>query len=161
LKDIIVGIDPGSRITGYGVIGLEGKQTHYIASGCIKITQTDVAQKLLQIQSSLKELLEEYRPSMAAIEDVFVHQNPRGALKLGQARGVAIATVAHYGLSVHEYSPRLIKQAVVGSGSADKTQVQFMVRHLLKLSSSLQTDAADALAVALTHACLHDSPLLA
>lgn len=149
---IILGIDPGSRITGYGIIRAEGSQHQYLASGCIRVNQTNHAERLKQIFTDLQLVIQTYQPVEACIEQVFFHQNPGGALKLGQARGVAMAVAALAEMSVAEYSARQIKQSVVGYGAAKKSQVQQMVCKLLNLSGAPQADAADALAVALCHA---------
>lgn len=149
---IILGIDPGSNVTGYGLINFENKKPSYIASGTLRISATTLDQRLQQIFSGMREVIGTYRPDEAAIEQVFFHQNPNTALKLGHARGVAIVAASMDGLSVAEYSPRAIKQAVVGYGAAKKEQVQQMVAQLLKLKSLPQEDAADALAVAICHA---------
>ena len=148
----ILGIDPGSRLTGYGIICVEGNRSSYLTSGCIRVTASSLGERLQQIFAGLQEIIQTYNPVEAAIEQVFVHQNPGSALKLGQARGVAIVAVAGAALPVAEYSARQVKQAVVGHGAAKKEQVQHMVRVLLNLSGKLQADAADALGVALCHA---------
>ena len=149
---IILGVDPGSRITGYGIIRVEGRTIEYIDSGCIRVGEKPMAERLQTIFQSLALLIGEYRPEEFAIEQVFMARNPDSALKLGQARGAAIVAATQATLPVAEYSARQIKQAVVGKGSAEKTQVQHMVRHLLDLPGTPQADAADALAVALCHA---------
>ena len=149
---IVLGIDPGSRITGYGVIDVTNAKPRYIASGCIRIKADDLAQKLAQVYAGVAELIARHRPAEFAIEQVFMAKNADSALKLGQARGTAIVCAANHGLPVHEYAPRLIKQAVTGTGAADKAQVQHMVTAILGLSVTPQADAADALAIALTHA---------
>jgi len=149
---IILGIDPGSRITGYGVIESNGKTHRYIDSGCIRIEGDELSERLHQIDSGMIAIIERHRPECGAIEQIFMHRNPGGALKLGQARGVAIATMARYVLPVAEYSARQIKQAVVGYGAATKEQVQHMVCQLLDLPRAPQADAADALAIAISHA---------
>lgn len=154
---IILGVDPGSRITGYGIIRAEGRQLEYIDSGCIRVGEKPVAERLQVIFQSLATLISEYRPQEFAIEQVFMARNPDSALKLGQARGAAIVSAANSGLPVHEYSARQVKQAVVGTGGADKSQVQHMVQALLSLSRTPQADAADALAVALCHAHMSQS----
>ncbi len=146
---IIIGIDPGSRHTGYGIIKWQKNQTHYIDCGCIHLAAASLAERLQKIFSALQEIVKQYQPDEAAIEQVFMHQNPNSALKLGQARGAAIVAL---GLSVAEYSARQVKQSVVGYGAADKKQVQNMVKRLLNISHELQADAADALAIALCHA---------
>ncbi|MAC45340.1 crossover junction endodeoxyribonuclease RuvC [Oceanospirillum beijerinckii] len=149
---IILGIDPGSRKTGYGVIRLEGHKIHYIASGFIRITGDTLADKLQQVYAGVSEVIAQYRPEQFAIEQVFMSKNADSALKLGQARGVAIVAAANHGLPVSEYAARLVKQAVAGKGSADKVQIQHMVASILKLNDLPQSDAADALAIAITHA---------
>ncbi|WP_339799687.1 crossover junction endodeoxyribonuclease RuvC [uncultured Marinobacter sp.] len=154
---IILGVDPGSRITGYGIIRTQGRVTEYIDSGCIRVGERPMAERLQVIFQSLGTLIGEYRPDEFAIEQVFMARNPDSALKLGQARGVAIVSAANSGLAVHEYSARQVKQAVVGTGAADKSQVQHMVQMLLSLSRKPQADAADALAIALCHAHMSQS----
>ncbi|MBS1248281.1 MAG: ruvC [Proteobacteria bacterium] len=148
----LLGIDPGSRITGYGILDMDGPRSRYVASGCI---QTDSArplpERLKTIFEGVARVIREYQPAEAAAEQVFMHRNPDSALKLGQARGAALCAVVMAGLPVSEYAPRAIKQAVVGSGAADKAQVQRMVALLLDLPESPQADAADALAVAICH----------
>ncbi|MCO4798542.1 MAG: crossover junction endodeoxyribonuclease RuvC [Colwelliaceae bacterium] len=161
---IILGIDPGSRITGYGVIKKEGRILSYLGSGCIKAFSTkkedadeDFSQRLQTIFAGVSELIIQFKPELFAIEQVFMGVNPGGALKLGQARGAAIVAATNNDLPVAEYSARQIKQSVVGTGAADKTQVQHMVKSILKLPGTPQADAADALAVALCHAHSQDS----
>lgn len=156
---IILGIDPGSRLTGYGVIKQQGRSFQYLGSGCIKATAqgNDLAQRLQIIFAGISELIIQYQPDMFAIEQVFMAKNPDSALKLGQARGAAIVAATNTGLSIWEYSARQIKQSVVGTGAADKIQVQHMVKSILKLAATPQADAADALAVALCHAHSYDS----
>jgi crossover junction endodeoxyribonuclease RuvC len=148
---IILGIDPGSRITGYGIIKQVGAKAEYLGSGCIRMQGDELAPRLKQIFDGVSEIISQFRPTEFAIEQVFLAKNPASALKLGQARGAAIVAATNHDLPVAEYSARQIKQAVVGKGSADKIQVQHMVTYLLKLSASPQADAADALAVALCH----------
>jgi len=148
---IILGIDPGSRITGYGVIKSEKGKFSYIDSGCIRTKSESLAIKLKQIYEGVSQIIELYKPDEMAIEQVFMARNPDSALKLGQARGAAIVATTKFDIPVSEYSARQIKQAVVGTGGADKTQVQHMVTALLKLTSTPQADAADALGVALCH----------
>ncbi|MCC2666191.1 MAG: ruvC [Gammaproteobacteria bacterium] len=146
---IIIGIDPGSRMTGYGLIRLEGNKTFYLDSGCIRVTAENTGIRLQQIYNALKAIIQQYQPHEAAIEQIFMHQNPGSALKLGQARGAAIASLD---LPVSEYSARQVKLSVVGFGAAKKEQVQHMVLQLLSMTGELQADAADALAIALCHA---------
>jgi crossover junction endodeoxyribonuclease RuvC len=149
---IILGIDPGSRVTGYGVIRVEKHRHHYLASGCIRMGDIEVSERLQKIFHGIREITSVHQPHEVAIEQIFMHQNPGGALKLGQARGVAIVAAALHGIPVAEYSARQVKQSVVGYGAAQKNQVQQMVKALLNLSGLPQADAADALAVALCHA---------
>ena len=148
----ILGIDPGSRVTGYGVIDMVGVKPCYVASGCIRTAEGALEQRLAQIYAGLSEVVGLHRPSQVAIERVFMAKNPDSALKLGQARGVALVCIANHGLGLAEYAARQIKQAVTGQGGADKEQVQHMVQRLLKLPGLPQADAADALATALCHA---------
>lgn len=149
--NIILGIDPGSRLTGYGVIQQTGGRFQYLASGCIRLADTALPERLLSIFNGVTEIIRQTQPTVFAIEQVFMARNADSALKLGQARGVAIVAARYAGLEVFEYSARQVKQAVVGTGAAEKTQVQHMVRTLLSLPSNPQADAADALAVALCH----------
>lgn len=149
---VILGIDPGSRITGFGVVKRTGQKIEYIVSGCIRTGDGSLAERLDKIFISVSEIIETYKPEQFAIEQVFMGKNVDSALKLGQARGVAIVAAAHLGLPVAEYSARTIKQAVVGKGSATKEQVQQMVQYLLKLPGKPQEDAADGLAIAICHA---------
>jgi crossover junction endodeoxyribonuclease RuvC len=149
---VILGIDPGSQITGYGVIKVEGKNNIYLASGCVKTSKQQPGQNLRQIFEGLTEIIATYQPVEVSIEQIFMHRNPNSAIKLGEARGVAIVAASVHSLLIAEYSARQIKQSVVGYGAAKKEQVQHMVKYLLHLSSVPQPDAADALAVALCHA---------
>ncbi|MGD8911878.1 MAG: crossover junction endodeoxyribonuclease RuvC [Candidatus Thiodiazotropha sp.] len=151
----IIGIDPGSRQTGYGLIDSDGMHSVYLSHGVIKLSGDPLPPRLGEIFATLCGLIQEYRPQVMAIEEVFVAKNPSSALKLGQARGAAICAAVHCGLSVAEYTPTRIKQALVGTGRADKTQVQHMVKMILGLQQKPQADAADALAVALSHAHTH------
>lgn len=160
MKKIILGIDPGSRITGYGIVQTDGVRNIYLASGCINTTGKDLSLRLAQIYSGITEVVRLYSPDEAAIEQVFVNRNVNSALKLGHARGVAIAAVAMQKLKVAEYTPRRIKLSVVGYGAADKLQVQHMVKSLLNLSGKIAADAADALAVALCHSFTQKSAAL-
>jgi len=150
---IILGIDPGSRITGFGLISsVGGQKIQYIASGCIRTGKGELPERLQTIYEGVTQLIEEYCPQEFAIEQVFMGRNADSALKLGQARGVAILAAQLQSLPVHEYAPRTIKQAVAGTGAADKTQIQYMVQRVLSLPGLPQADAADALAIALCHA---------
>ncbi len=151
---IILGIDPGSRITGYGIIEVVKGQSRYVDSGCIRIKindQTTLSDRLRQIHEGIQTIINRYQPTEVAIEQVFLSRNVDSALKLGHARGAAMVAAACLGHQVAEYSARQIKQAVVGTGAADKIQVQHMICAILKLTKSPQADAADALAVALCH----------
>ncbi|MGB0496132.1 MAG: crossover junction endodeoxyribonuclease RuvC, partial [Kangiellaceae bacterium] len=139
---VILGIDPGSRITGFGVVRMQGQNIEYIASGCIKVKDGILSDKLNQIFDCISQVVQEYKPDEAAIEQVFMSKNADSALKLGQARGAAMVAMAQHALSVSEYSARQIKQAVVGTGAADKSQVQHMITSLLNLNASPQADAA-------------------
>ncbi|HEX2548396.1 MAG TPA: crossover junction endodeoxyribonuclease RuvC [Gammaproteobacteria bacterium] len=152
---IILGIDPGSRVTGYGVIRMEGNQSMYVTCGCIRTMTLQGAERLQQIFHELQQVVQEYQPIEAAIEQVFMHQNPSSALKLGQARGAAMAAVT---IPIAEYSARQVKQSIVGFGAAKKEQVQHMVQRLLSINEKLQADAADALAIALCHAHMRLAP---
>lgn len=149
---VILGIDPGSRVTGYGVIERRHNKFVYLASGCIRVGDHSLDVRLNNIFNAVSDIIRQFAPKQFAIEQVFMARNPDSALKLGQARGAAIVAATQAELPVSEYSARQIKQAVVGKGSAEKTQVQHMVKHLLELSGTPQSDAADALAVALCHA---------
>ncbi|NKB47003.1 MAG: crossover junction endodeoxyribonuclease RuvC [Legionellales bacterium] len=149
---VILGIDPGSRITGYGVIHSNGQQHRYVTCGCIRIQAEALSQRLQQVFDGIREVMHEYQPDEVAVEQVFMQQNANAALKLGQARGAAIVAAAVHMVPVAEYSARQIKQAVVGYGAASKEQVQHMIRSLLRLTRQPQADAADALAVAICHA---------
>lgn len=149
----IIGIDPGSRITGYGVIVSERGKLNFVACGVIKTsTEQSFAHRLNQIFDGINEVIQIHQPDVAAVEDVFLAKNPRSALKLGQARGAAVVAAMQNGLAVYDYSPKLVKQGVAGYGQAAKDQVQHMVRVLLGLNGSPSSDAADALAVAICHA---------
>ncbi|GAB5606401.1 crossover junction endodeoxyribonuclease RuvC [Sideroxyarcus sp. TK5] len=148
----ILGIDPGLRVTGFGVIDKEGQKLHYVASGCIKTPAGELPERLKVILSSLGEVIAQHLPELAVVEKVFVNVNPQSTLLLGQARGAAICAAVQAGLPVSEYTALQIKQAVVGNGHADKEQVQAMVQRLLNLSGTPSPDAADALACAICHA---------
>lgn len=153
----ILGIDPGSRFTGYGIIELDGDQATSLGCGVIKAGTGEFPERLGIIFNGIREVSESFAPEQVAIESVFVSKNAGSALKLGQARGAAICAAVSLGIPIAEYSPRSVKQAIVGRGSADKVQVQHMVRVLLKLKEKLAEDAADALAVALCHQHTHQT----
>ncbi len=149
----ILGIDPGSRITGYGIIESDRGNLVFVACGVVKTTPNyPFANRLNEIFDGINEVIQLHDPEVAAIEEVFLSQNPGTAIKLGQARGAAVVAAMQNGLSVSDYSPRKIKQAVAGYGQAEKEQVQHMVRVLLNLKGMPSNDAADALAVAICHA---------
>ena len=148
----ILGIDPGSRLTGYGIIEMQAGRAIWVGSGCIRIKGDDLASRLRILVDGLADILDQHQPASVAVEQVFMHRNADSALKLGQARGAAISVVAGRRLPVHEYTPTQIKKAIVGKGNAAKAQVQHMVKAMLGLSHLPQEDAADALAVALCHA---------
>lgn len=149
----ILGVDPGLRITGFGVIEKSGNQLVYVASGCIRTDgDASLPTRLGTIYAGLRELVAQHRPDQAAVEIVFVNVNPQSTLLLGQARGAAITALVADRLDVAEYTALQVKQAVVGNGHADKTQVQHMVRRLLALPGDPSPDAADALACAIAHA---------
>lgn len=148
----ILGIDPGSRITGYGVIEVSGQHFRYIDSGCIRIKSESFPEKLKEIYQGIEQVIQLTQPTAVAIEQVFVKKNIGGALKLGQARGAAICACVMNSLPVDEYLPNQVKKAVVGRGHATKEQIQHMVVTHLGLSRAPQADAADALAIAICHA---------
>lgn len=149
---LILGVDPGSRLTGYGIINAVGNRLEYVTCGCIRLPDVDHPQRLKQIFDSLCKIIEEYAPQECAIEEVFLGKSVSSALKLGQARGSAMVACLHHDLPVAEYSARKVKQALVGNGSAEKGQVQHMVKVLLGVAGNVQEDAADALAIAICHA---------
>jgi len=148
----ILGIDPGSRLTGFGVLDCQLDSASYVASGAVKSVDGEFKDRLKLIFNSISEIVAEYRPDVVAIESVFVAKNAGSALKLGHARSAAICATFEFDLDVFEYAPREIKQAVVGTGSATKEQVQHMVRSMLELDGDPSSDSADALAAALCHA---------
>jgi crossover junction endodeoxyribonuclease RuvC len=148
----ILGIDPGSRLTGYGVIDVDGERLSHVASGCVRVVGNGLGERLRAIFEGVGEVIDSYRPMEMAIERVFLYRNVDSALKLGQARGAAICATALQSIPTYEYTPSQVKEAVVGGGSAAKTQVQYMMRLLLRLPQPPTPDAADALAVAVCHA---------
>ncbi|MYM65019.1 crossover junction endodeoxyribonuclease RuvC [Pseudomaricurvus sp. HS19] len=149
---LILGVDPGSVKTGFGIINQLGSRHEYVTSGVIRMPAISLPERLKIIFDSLTQIIEEYSPQEMAIEQVFMAKSAGSALKLGQARGAAIVAAVNQMLPVSEYEARKVKQSVVGNGGADKHQVQHMVKTLLKLPALPQEDAADALAVALCHA---------
>ncbi|MCK0525654.1 crossover junction endodeoxyribonuclease RuvC [Anaerobiospirillum sp. NML120449] len=149
----VLGIDPGTRKMGYGVIQVVGNNDFiYVGSGCIHCNESRIQDRLLTIMKAIETLLEQFSPDEMAIEEVFVSLNPQSTIKLAESRAVAMVVGARAGLDVYEYTPMQIKQAVACTGGADKKQVQAMVRRLLYLNSDPQIDASDALACALCHA---------
>ena len=149
---LIIGIDPGSRLTGYGIIEKDGQKLKFVDAGTIRTETKEMPERLKRIFAGIHRIVEFHGPTEAAVEQVFMAQNPDSALKLGQARGAAIAALVNSDLEVAEYTARQIKQSVVGYGAAEKEQVQMMVMKLLNLSIQPQSDAADALAAAICHA---------
>ena len=151
----ILGIDPGSRMTGFGVIDSDGRQSRHVASGAVRALKGTFPERLKCIFDGITAVVDEHAPHEIAIEEVFVHRSVSSALKLGQARGVALAAAMRTALPVHEYTPTRVKRAITGQGHADKVQVQHMVRVLLGLATEPQPDAADALAIAICHVNTH------
>ena len=148
----ILGIDPGSRLTGFGVLDCEGDRASYVASGSVNSVDGEFPERLKMIFRSVSEIVAEYRPDVVAVESVFMHKNAGSALKLGHARSAAICATFELDLTVFEYAPREIKQAIVGTGAATKEQIQHMIKQMLQLDGDPSPDAADALAAALCHA---------
>ncbi|MDE1886757.1 MAG: crossover junction endodeoxyribonuclease RuvC [Gammaproteobacteria bacterium] len=148
----ILGIDPGSLFTGYGVVDYDGQRLGHVASGCIHVAGSDFGVRLRGIFQGVEAVLAEFRPEELAVEKAFVHKNADSALKLGQARAAAICATLELDLPLSEYTPREVKLALTGKGGADKQQVQHMVKILLGLQGRMQADSADALAVAICHA---------
>ena len=156
----LLGLDPGLRQTGWGVIEIDGNRLRHIANGAVGTDGTlSLAERLVQIEQGLLDVIERYHPEAAAVEETFVNKNPNSTLKLGQARGIALLVPARAGLTVAEYSPNQVKKSVVGAGHAAKEQIQMMVRTLLPGIEIAGPDAADALAVAICHAH-HQGPAL-
>ncbi len=147
----ILGIDPGSQVTGYGVIDMAGNRATHVANGSIPIRDDELGAKLRTIFEAIHAIAGAFQPNEVSVERVFMHRNPDSALKLGQARGAAIVACATQSLPIYEYTPTEIKQAIVGRGNAAKVQVQHMIKVLLCLNETPQADAADALAIALGH----------
>ena len=149
----ILGIDPGLRKTGWGVVVSEGSKLSFVACGCVESDGAlPLGQRLRQLHEGLNKVLATHRPHEAAVEETFINRDPQSALKLGQARGIALVVPALAGLDVAEYAANLVKKTVVGAGHADKKQVQAMIRVLLPKAETSSADAADALAVAICHA---------
>lgn len=148
----VLGLDPGSRITGFGLVEGQGANARYLASGCIRLDiDASIPQRLRELHQGVMELIGHHRPEVIVVEQVFVHKNVSSALKLGQARGVLLCAGALAGLDVAEYTPADVKRTLVGGGRAEKGQVQHMVKMLLGLQGALAADASDALALALCH----------
>jgi crossover junction endodeoxyribonuclease RuvC len=146
----ILGIDPGLRLTGWGVIAMDGPRLSWIAHGVVSPDpEADLAERLAMLAEGLRAVIHDHEPNEAAVEETFVNINPKSTLLLGQARGVVLATLAAARLRVAEFAARKVKQSIVGSGAADKSQVAFMVRRLLPKAGEVSADAADALAVAI------------
>lgn len=157
----ILGIDPGLRRTGWGVIESDGNRLSYIACGSVEpADDLPMASRLLAIHEGLSRVLGDYQPAEAAVEQTFVNKDGAATLKLGQARGIAMMTPAMFGIVVAEYAPNLVKKTVVGAGHADKTQIQMMLKILLPKAEFKRADAADALAIAITHAHHRQSAML-
>ena len=155
----LIGIDPGLRKTGWGVISVSGNRLSHVSDGIVESDPNlTLAQRLKQIHGGLQGVMREYNPDEAAVEETFVNMNPTSTLKLGQARGIALLVPAEFGLPVGEYPPNLVKKTVVGSGHAEKQQIQMMVRMLLPGCIVATSDAADALAVAICHAQHKQAP---
>jgi crossover junction endodeoxyribonuclease RuvC len=147
-----MGVDPGSRVTGYGIIETDGVRSRHLASGCIRTADGPFPARLGEIFDGVRAVLAQWRPDEVAVEQVFVSRNAASALKLGQARGAAVSAIVTTGLAVFEYTPAAVKQGLVGNGRAEKEQVQHMVRVVLGLRSVMALDESDALAIALCHA---------
>jgi crossover junction endodeoxyribonuclease RuvC len=149
----IIGIDPGLRRTGWGVVEIAGNRLGFLACGSVTTNDKDaLSTRLLTIHDGLMRILDEFRPDEAAVEQTFVNKNPTATLKLGQARGIAMVVPARVGVPVAEYAPNLIKKSIVGAGHGDKVQVRMMIGVLLPKADPGSDDAADALAIAVTHA---------
>jgi len=156
LRARILGLDPGSLVTGYALLECNGNDVQYLDSGCIRASGDEFTRRIQQIFAGIEQVVQTHQPDEIAIERVFVHRNADSALKLGQARGAALCAVFASAAQIFEYAPRQVKQAVVGTGAAEKAQVQIMIKRLLKLNeavmSNMGSDAADAVAIALCHA---------
>ena len=153
---LILGLDPSLSCTGWGVVAKSGNRLTHIANGQVKTDpQAPLAERLVTLDRELTDVIARLRPDVGAVEEVFVNKNPQSTLKLGHARGVCLLAVARAGLPVHEYATRLVKKALVGTGAAEKAQVQAMLKVLLPGVTPAGADAADALAVAITHAHLN------
>ena len=157
---VVLGVDPGSRITGYGLIRVSGNRHSLLDCGAIRCDKGSLSERLARIHAELERVVTAFAPAQAAIEKVFVHRSAESAMRLGHARGVAMLVLAQAGLAVAEYGAPTVKQAVTGTGRADKQQVQHMVRALLGVREPLQADAADALAIAICHANSQRQPVV-
>ncbi len=155
----ILGVDPGSQKTGVGILDVQGNRLSYVYHTVIKAGKGEFSERLTTLFSELNNIIIEFQPDTAAMEDVFISKNVTSALKLGQARGALVAACGHHQLHVSPYAPTKVKQAVTGFGRADKLQIQHMIKMLLKPTKPLQEDAADALAVCICHA--HHAPMQA
>ena len=152
---LIIGLDPSLTSTGWGIVAKAGNRLSHIANGHVKTDAgMSLAERLVTLDRELTDIVLQYRPDCAAVEEVFVNKNPQSTLKLGQARGVCLLAMARAGLPISEYATRLVKKAVVGTGAAEKAQIQAMLKVLLPSAKVAGADAADALAVAITHAHL-------
>ncbi len=150
---IVIGLDPGLACTGWGVIAAEGNRLSHVANGQVRTdAKAALPARLVRLEEALAAVIETHRPGAAAVEEVFLNDNPQSTLKLGQARGVVLLVAARRGIAIGEYAPRLVKKAVVGTGAAEKVQVHAMVQRLLPAAKIAGADAADALAVAIAHA---------
>jgi crossover junction endodeoxyribonuclease RuvC len=157
----ILGIDPGLRRTGWGLIGCEGNRLIYLACGSVETNdKLSLAERLVTIHDGLVRIVDEFRPDEAAVEATFVNRDATATLKLGQARGIALLVPAKAGLSVAEYAPNLVKKSIVGAGRAEKVQIRKMIAVLLPKAAPESEDAADALAIAITHAHHRSAPAL-
>ncbi len=155
----VLGIDPGTVVTGWGIVEFRDRKFYHIANGCVRTKATNpLPERLGIIFKTLSQMLAEYQPTCAAVEEVFVSRNVQSALKLGHARGVAIAAISQMEIPVHEYTALQVKKSVVGYGRAEKHQVQEMVKMLLSLPKAAPEDASDALAAAICH--INHAPLL-
>lgn len=149
----VMGIDPGSQVTGYGIIDKKGGALIHVDNGCLTTRKkTPLPERLKEIYNGLMDIIEKFRPEAIAIEEVFYAKNIASSIKLGESRGVALLAAAQHGIPIYEYSTRNVKQAITGYGQADKSQVQKMIQQLLKLPEVAQADASDALALAVCHA---------
>ncbi|NVJ91530.1 MAG: crossover junction endodeoxyribonuclease RuvC [Methylocystaceae bacterium] len=155
----LLGLDPGLRITGWGIIDIDGNRMTHVGDGCVKTdAKLSLAERLVQLHEGIEMVIKRFGPVEAAVEETFVNKNPTSTLKLGQARGVVMLTPAQAGLPVFEYTPNQVKKTVVGTGHAAKEQVQMMVKTLLPMAKIEIADAADALAVAICHAQHRNTP---